>query len=127
MRTGFEAMRFGAVKYILPFFFVCNPVLVAQNFTPLELLFVFAGTMLGVGLLSYALQGYLLGVGSLANSFPGIVVRGLLVVAGILLAAPELISSLIGAALAMATYGVLLGTSRVRKALLAGDSGARLS
>jgi len=127
MRTGFEAMRFGAVKYILPFFFVYNPVLVAQNFTPLQLLLVFAGTMLGVGLLSYALQGYLLGVGSLANSVPGIVVRGLLVVAGILLAAPELISSLIGAALALATYGVLLGTSRVRKALLAGESGARLS
>jgi TRAP-type uncharacterized transport system fused permease subunit len=121
MRTGWEAVRFGAVKYILPFFFVYNPALVAQNATLLQILFVFAGAVLGVGLLSYALQGYLIGVGSLANTVSGFIVRGLLVVAGILLAAPELISSVIGLALAAATYAVLLGASSVRKALLTGE------
>lgn len=121
MRTGWEAVRFGAVKYILPFFFVYNPALVAQNATLLQILFVFAGAVLGVGLLSYALQGYLIGVGSLANTVSGFIVRGLLVVAGILLAAPELISSLIGLALAAATYAVLLGASSVRKVLLTGE------
>jgi len=95
MRTGWEAVRFGAVKYIVPFFFVYNPALVAQDANLLQILVVFAGAILGVIVLSYALQGYLPGVGSLKNRVPGLVVRGLLVTAGILLTAPELVSSLI--------------------------------
>jgi len=118
MRTGWEAVRFGAVKYVVPFFFVYNPVLVAQNFTWPQLFFVFAGAVLGVGVLSYALQGYLIGIGNLASSLSGFVVRGLLVVAGILITAPELMSSLAGLALVIATYAVLLGARRVRQACL---------
>lgn len=119
MRTGFEAMRFGAVKYVVPFFFVYNPILVAQNATLLALTVVFAAAVLGVALLSYALQGYLPGIGSLANTPPALVVRGLLAVAGLLVAAPELISSLVGLALAGVTCAVVLGAARVRTAVLA--------
>lgn len=122
MRTGWEAVRFGAVKYILPFFFVYNPVLVAQNFTWPQLLLVFAGAVLGVGVLSYALQGYLPWIGSLANNLTGLTVRAVLTAAGILLAAPELISSLVGIALVAATYSVVLGSVGIRKALLPGTS-----
>ncbi|MGH7268295.1 MAG: TRAP transporter permease [Candidatus Rokuibacteriota bacterium] len=120
MRTGLEAVRFGAVKYVLPFFFVYNPVLVAQTADPFRALPpVFAAAVVGVALLSYALQGYLPGIGSLAATAPALLVRGLLVVAGILVAAPELVSSLVGLALAGATYAVVLGGPRVRRSLVA--------
>jgi TRAP transporter 4TM/12TM fusion protein len=118
MRAGVEAVRFGAVKYILPFFFVYNPVLVAQGFTPLTLLVAVCGGTLGVGLLAYALQGYVLGVGPLATNPGGMLVRVSLIVAGILLAAPEPVSDLAGLAIALVTYGVLLGAKRAREALL---------
>ncbi|MFQ5897524.1 MAG: TRAP transporter large permease subunit, partial [Candidatus Methylomirabilia bacterium] len=123
MRAGLEAMRFGAVKYLLPFFFVFNPLLVAQNVTAGQFVLVFGGAILGIGLFAYALQGYLLGVGPLTNNVPGVLVRGLLVVAGVLLAAPEPFTDLIGVALAVATYGVLLGASRLRRNLLASPIG----
>ncbi|HET9492191.1 MAG TPA: TRAP transporter fused permease subunit [Methylomirabilota bacterium] len=117
MRTGFEAMRFGAVKYILPFFFVYNPLLVAQDATALGLLWVFPGAALGVGLLSYGLQGYALGIGALAGNAAGLAVRVLFVVSGLLLAAPEPITDLIGLGLATLTYGALLGVAAVRSAV----------
>jgi TRAP transporter 4TM/12TM fusion protein len=122
MRTGFEAMRFGAVKYILPFFFVYNPALVAQDTTPLELVWVFTGATLGVGLLSYGLQGYALGLGTLANSAAGLLTRGLFVVAGILLAAPEPITDMIGLVMAAVTYAGLLAVPPVRAAAVAAES-----
>jgi TRAP-type uncharacterized transport system fused permease subunit len=122
MRTGMEAMRFGAVKYILPFFFVYNPALVARGTSPLELIVVVAAAFFGIGLLSYALQGYLLGVGTLANNVPGFLVRGTLIASGVLLAAPEPITDLIGVALAIATYGPMLAVPQIRGLVLAGSS-----
>jgi TRAP-type uncharacterized transport system fused permease subunit len=119
MQTGFEAMRFGAVKYLLPFFFVYNPVLVAQRGGAGEILITFGAAVLGVLLLSYALQGYALGLGPLAWNGPGVAVRGLLLVAGVLLMAPEPISDAVGLLLALVTYAVLLGVARVRDSLLA--------
>jgi TRAP transporter 4TM/12TM fusion protein len=118
MRAGFEAVRFGAVKYILPFFFVYNPVLVAQNFTWPQLVVACAGAALGVAILAYALQGYLLWVGPIANNAGGLLVRGLLVVAGVLLAAPEPVTDAVGFVLALVTYAVLLGAPRIRGALV---------
>jgi TRAP-type uncharacterized transport system fused permease subunit len=102
----------------LPFFFVYNPVLVAQNFTWPQLLVALGGAALGVGVLAYALQGYILWVGPLANTAAGATVRVLLVVAGILLAAPEPITDLVGLLLAGGTYALLLVPTRVRKALV---------
>jgi TRAP transporter 4TM/12TM fusion protein len=122
MRTGFEAMRFGAVKYILPFFFVYNPALVAQDTTALELVWVFAGAALGVGLLSYGLQGYALGLGTLSTSAAGLLTRGLFVVAGILLAAPEPITDVLGLVIAAVTYAGLLAVPAVRTAAVASAS-----
>ncbi|HSE94669.1 MAG TPA: TRAP transporter fused permease subunit, partial [Methylomirabilota bacterium] len=120
MKTGFEAMRFGAVKYLLPFFFVYNPVLVAQRATVPQLVLVVGAAIAGIALLSYALQGHLPGVGRLAGGVAGGTVRGALVLAGVLLAAPEPITDAIGLLLAVLIYGVLLGSSRLRRALLEG-------
>jgi TRAP-type uncharacterized transport system fused permease subunit len=118
MRTGFEAMRFGAVKYVLPFFFVLNPILVAQDVTPGPFVLYSAGAVAGIALLSYALQGYLPGVGSLADHPLAVAVRGVLVVAGLLVAAPEAITTLVGFAVAALTYGVLLGGARLRRRIV---------
>jgi TRAP-type uncharacterized transport system fused permease subunit len=112
-------VRFGAVKYVLPFFFVYNPALVAQHTGWLHITLVSAGALLGVILLSYALQGHLPGVGAVGSSAGGWLVRGLLVVAGVLVAAPELISTVVGLALASLTYGVLLAAPAARRALVA--------
>jgi TRAP transporter 4TM/12TM fusion protein len=117
MRTGWEAVRFGAVKYILPFFFVYNPALVAQSGSAGQILWVSVGALLGVVVLSYALQGYLPGVGPVANTAAGWLVRAVLVVAGVLLAAPEPITDVIGLVLAGVTYGLLLGARWPRRAL----------
>jgi TRAP-type uncharacterized transport system fused permease subunit len=118
MRAGFEAVRFGFVKYLLPFFFVYNPVLVAQDAGALQILLVFAAAGLGVTLLAYALQGYLLGVGPIATNVPGVAVRAILSLAGIMLTAPEPLTDLIGLVVAMVTYAVLLGSARVRATLV---------
>jgi TRAP transporter 4TM/12TM fusion protein len=118
MRTGWEAVRFGAVKYIVPFFFVYNPALVAQSASWLEIALVSLGAGLGVILLSYALQGYLPGVGAIAGSVAGWLVRGLLVVAGVLVTAPEVVSTVVGLLLAAVTWGVLLAAPSVRRSLL---------
>jgi TRAP-type uncharacterized transport system fused permease subunit len=112
-------MRFGAVKYVLPFFFVYNPALVAQEASWLTVLLVSLAALLGVCLIAYALQGYLLGIGPLASTTGGYVVRGVVVVAGVMLAAPEPVTDVIGLALALLTYLALLAAAPLRQALLA--------
>lgn len=118
MRTGFEAMRFGLVKYVVPFFFVYHPVLVAQGVTPGDLALTAGTAGLGVGLLAYALQGYLPGVGALSARLPGLGVLALLVLSGLLLAAPSPAASAVGLALGALTYGSLLASPRLRRGLV---------
>lgn len=118
MRAGMEAVRFGFIKYLLPFFFVFNPALVAQNASVLQILLVSSAALLGVAILAYALQGYVLGLGTVLNTPAGYVVRALLVVAGVLLTVPEVRSDVIGLALAAVTYAVLLGVTAARRAVV---------
>jgi TRAP transporter 4TM/12TM fusion protein len=119
MRAGLEAVRFGAVKYILPFFFVYNPVLVAQSGSLLDVTVASIAATLGVFLLAYALQGWVLGVGPLGATPAGTVFRLLLVAAGLMLAAPELLTDLAGLALAVVIYAGLTAVPGVRSAALA--------
>jgi TRAP-type uncharacterized transport system fused permease subunit len=119
MRAGMEAVRFGAVKYILPFFFVYNPVLVAQSDSVLQIALVTIAATLGVFLLAYALQGWVLGVGPLGTTTAGTAVRLLLIVAGVMLAAPEPLTDLAGLALAVLIYAGLAAVPTVRAAALA--------
>ena len=59
------------------------------------------------------------GVGPLVNNTRGYVVRAILAVSGVMLAAPELVTDLVGFAVAAVTYAVFLGAAPVRHALLA--------
>ena len=88
MKTGIEAMRLGTIIYFIPFFFVLNPALIGQG-SMTEILPVLGTAVIGVLLLSSALQGYLLGVGRLGGGglfqWP---IRMALFAAGLLLLVP---------------------------------------
>jgi len=88
METGVQAMRIGAIIYFVPFFFVLNPSMVLQG----DLLDAgghIVTALLGITLISGALQGYQPLIGDLrrcgALEWP---VRIALVVGGLMFAAP---------------------------------------
>ena len=87
MRAGVEAMRLGAIIYFVPFFFVFNPALLLQG-TAFENLQAISTALVGVALVSAALQGYLIGVGDLGSGGKGIFIRTLAGIAGLTLALP---------------------------------------
>ena len=87
MRTGFEAMKLGGVIYFVPFFFVLNPALIGQG-SPTEVVVVLICALIGVWFLSAALQGYVSFVGPLENNALGMVMRIMLFVAALMIAAP---------------------------------------
>lgn len=87
MRAGLEAMRLGAIIYFVPFFFVFNPALLLQG-TWLQDLQAFSTALVGVALVSAALQGYLLGLGDFGSSILAWLARALVGMAGLTLALP---------------------------------------
>lgn len=87
MRVGVESMRLGAIIYFIPFFFVFNPAMLLQG-SFMEIAPVLVTAVIGVTLVSGALQGYLIGFGLLGNGVTGLLVRALLVVAGLVFAIP---------------------------------------
>lgn len=87
IKTGLEAMRLGSVIYLIPFFFVLNPALVGQGSAG-EVTVVLIFAILGVWLISAAMQGYVSFFGPFGDGVTGWLMRGLTLVAGILLAAP---------------------------------------
>lgn len=93
-RTGNTAFRLGLAKALVPFVFVFSPslLLVAPGFTWTDFAIAFVGTLVGITCLGAALSGWML---THTRGWE----RVLLVVAAVLLVAPELYSSLAGAAL----------------------------
>jgi TRAP transporter 4TM/12TM fusion protein len=86
--TGWAAMRIGAAGYIVPFMFVYEPALLLIGPWHVSL-FAFASATIGVMALAAGLHGYLLASARMWE-------RAVLVVAALLLIAPELLSSLVG-------------------------------
>jgi len=87
MRVGLESVRLGMILYVIPFFFVYNPALILQG--PIGEILVVVGTaMLGVVMISAALQGYLIGAGALQNDAVGWLARASLFAGGLMLAMP---------------------------------------
>ncbi|CCF18839.1 TRAP transporter, 4TM/12TM fusion protein [Pseudorhizobium banfieldiae] len=95
-RTGNTAFRLGLGKVLVPFVFVFSPslLLVTADFTWGNFLVAFIGCTLGITCLGAALSGFML---VRTKAWENV----LLIVAAILLVAPELTSSLIGVALIM--------------------------
>lgn len=87
MRVGLEAMRLGAIIYFVPFFFVLNPALLLQAST-MENLQALSTAIVGVVLVSGALQGYLIGLGDLGSGVVGLASRAAIALSGLTLALP---------------------------------------
>ena len=119
MRTGFEAMRLGSIIYVLPFFFVFNPVMILDGPWG-EILLELSTAIVGVIFLAGAMQGYAIGVGPLTHKYSLWAVRIVLIVGGFLLAVPEFYTNLAGAAILVPT--IVLGRLLNRGAVLATDS-----
>ena len=104
MRAGFEAMRLGAIIYFVPFFFVFNPALLLQG-SIIENIQAITTALIGVAVVSSALQGYLIGFGDLGVGIKGFVVKLLIGFSGLTLALPA---------------GGLFGFSQISLLLVAG-------
>lgn len=85
--TGFEAMRLGGVIYIAPFFFVLNPALIGQA-PAWEVIVALSSALVGVALISSALQGYISLVGPLEGPM-GYPLRILTFFGGVMIAKPQ--------------------------------------
>lgn len=84
---GWQSMRLASVMYFIPFFFVLNPALILQA-GPMEVIMSVVAAVLGIAAICWSLQGYVLGVGRIADTLPGVLVRAVLMVGGVVLAMP---------------------------------------
>jgi len=88
IRTGFEAMRLGSIIYFVPFFFVLDPAFILKG-TVSHIAMTFTFAIIGITLVSSALQGYLIFIGDLCTralwQWP---LRLGILAAGLLLATP---------------------------------------
>lgn len=91
MGTSLIAMKLGAVKYVIPFFFAINPALVAQGSLQ-EVLVAFITAVLGVFILACGFEGWLIGVGIRLSWFE----RAFVILIGGLLMFPGLYSDIVG-------------------------------
>lgn len=115
MKVGFEAMRLGAIIYFIPFFFVFNPALLLQGSLQ-EIAPVVVTALIGVTMVSGALQGYLIGFGDLGKKASGLSARFILFFAGLVFAIPgggmlglsQIWLAVSGVALAAIAMGIVL-------------------
>jgi len=97
MRTGWTGMRLGIVAFLVPFVFVYSPELVMIG-SPAKIGLATLTATIGVFMLSASLAGYLL-------SSLGVVVRVMLLLAGVVMIVPGWITDVSGAAVGV---GILL-------------------
>lgn len=87
--VGLEAMRLGAVIYIIPFFFVLDPALIGQG--PIGTVLISMVTaFIGIWFISSAMQGYVSFVGLIGTGVVSVFMRLWLFVAGLFMAVPEI-------------------------------------
>ena len=110
-KTGNTAFRLGLAKALVPFVFVFSPslLIVARGFTPYDFVITFVGCVLGITLLAAALSKFML----VEMTRPE---QALCLAAALLMIAPGLLPTLIGAALAVP---VLMRQLMVRRQQLA--------
>jgi TRAP-type uncharacterized transport system fused permease subunit len=88
IKVGFEAMRLGTVIYIVPFFFVLNPALIGAAPAG-EVAVALVSALLGVALISMALQGHVSLLGALPEGVAGLPLRLLMFAGGLFFAMPH--------------------------------------
>ena len=108
-KTSLIAMKLGVAGFILPFFFLNNPVLLygsTEGVALTETLRAFATSSVGVLALAAGLAGLPLARYSRAVMGLRVVCRGMLIVGGLLFVNPSLTTDLIGLALIAAEVAV---------------------
>ena len=90
MRTGFKAMQLGVAKYMLPFIFIISPALILRGPVS-DMLLVIPTALIGLVIVSGALEGYFWRIGNLT-----IVSQGLFFGCGLLIAMPGMSTDLYG-------------------------------
>jgi TRAP-type uncharacterized transport system fused permease subunit len=103
MRTGYQAMKLGVAKYILPFAFVLNPALILRG-NVIEVLLASSTALVGLIIISGALEGYFWRLGTLT-----MVSRVLFFGAGLLLAAPTSTTDLYG----ISAFAIIFGVASI--------------
>ena len=93
METGYAAMRLGSSIYFVPFFFVLNPALILIGPTP-DIVVSVITAFIGIYLISGSLEGYIFRLGKIGYS-----IRIPVFISGLLLAAPQRTSEIIGLAI----------------------------
>jgi TRAP-type uncharacterized transport system fused permease subunit len=96
-KTSWIAIKLGLATFIVPFMFFASPALLGQG-DWLEIAQVFLGASFGVFMLACSTEGWL-------NGPLNVVERALLFAAAIAMIHPETISTVIGAAAALAIWG----------------------
>jgi TRAP transporter 4TM/12TM fusion protein len=87
LRTGYESMRLGGVKYLAPFLFVLNPALIGQA-PAWEVFGSLVTAIIGIWFIAAAMQGYVSFLGGFASDLLGLMLRLLLGVGGLLITLP---------------------------------------
>jgi TRAP-type uncharacterized transport system fused permease subunit len=106
MRTGWAAVRFGWVAYVIPFAFVASPALLLIGETG-DIVLTTLAAFIGVWLVSIGVVGYFVRP-------IGIVPRALFAVAGLLMLAPEVSYLPVSPHL----FGVALGAGLLARELM---------
>ncbi|MBR9823583.1 MAG: TRAP transporter fused permease subunit [Rhodobacteraceae bacterium] len=106
MEAGFTSMRLGVVLFVLPFLFVYQPALILDG--PLAEVVLSVGTaVVGLAVLSCALEGYLYGIGRI-----GVVARLATGAAALMIVVPHREIELTGLVLLALLVTILLGRRR---------------
>jgi TRAP transporter 4TM/12TM fusion protein len=116
MKVGVTAMKLGAVKYLVPIFFVLDPALVSQA-SLLQVLYSALTAVIGVWLIGSALEGYALGVGKLNyRTLEGLLSGAGFFIGGILLCLPGYKMDAYGLIAGLASLGLVMVSRLMRKA-----------
>ncbi|MBD7936484.1 MULTISPECIES: TRAP transporter permease [Cytobacillus] len=83
MKTAFQSVQLGSVKFIVPFFMIYNPAILIGRGDPWETVISIIVAIIGIACISFALEGYLVGAGTLV-----VAERIILFVAGLIMFVP---------------------------------------
>ncbi|MCX8125692.1 MAG: TRAP transporter large permease subunit, partial [Dehalococcoidia bacterium] len=102
MKTGWTAMRLGAVIFFVPIFFIYHPALILQG-APLQIIWFIFAAYSGTFIIALGLEGYFYGIGKME-----VWTRPLLIISGLAIGWGEMPSFLTGLAIAAVTILVSL-------------------
>jgi TRAP-type uncharacterized transport system fused permease subunit len=107
MKTGLYSLRLGFVAYVVPFFFIYNPVLVGVG-SMAAIVYTTVMSFFGIILISAGIEGFLFRLGHL-----GWVSRWCLIILGLLFFFPALMLNLMGALALCLLLGIVFLSRRI--------------